>query len=332
MEGASPYRVFVNTIAATCRGWQWAPIAVLVLGVAGAAIGAGILNADRPFPDSAKAFTSGGADDLWMFLIAAQTALWAVAVLPLTDSLRAVWRFRPTRLGPTVVSTIAFVVVLVLFVAGSGMFKRYYTFPAHEEKLTALTAIGSAVVIATVFGMLLVHAGLIRLGRETASGGADERAIADFALLREHLQRLLAIMGAIIGAAILATAALRNAIVAFADRVMMEPGRFPHVFGHDGFPPVFPPEQVLIYGAVMSIVLGLFWAPIYILLIRVGTALRDATIEGRKDGESLPDWQERQARYGEFLGLQPTTIASFRAGVAILTPLASALLGLLFKT
>ena len=77
---------------------------------------------------------------------------------------------------------------------------------------------------------------------------------------------------------------------------------------------------------------ALFWAPIYVLLITVGTALRDATIEGRKDGETLPDWDERRARYGEFLGLQATTMASFRAGVAILTPLASALLGLLFKT
>jgi hypothetical protein len=82
----------------------------------------------------------------------------------------------------------------------------------------------------------------------------------------------------------------------------------------------------------MSIALALFWAPIYVLLITVGTALRDATIEGRKDGETLPDWDERRARYGEFLGLQATTMASFRAGVAILTPLASALLGLLFKT
>jgi len=172
---------------------------------------------------------------------------------------------------------------------------------------------------------------LIRLAREAASGGAHERAIADFALLREHLQRLLAIMGAIIGAAILATAALRNAIVAFADRVTMHPWQFPGIVGHAGFPPAFPSEQVLIYGAVMSIVLALFWAPIYALLITVGTALRDATIEGRKDGESLPDWDERRARYGEFLGLEATTMTSFRAGVAILTPLASALLGLLFK-
>ena len=267
-----------------------------------------------------------------MFLIATQTALWAVAVLPLADSLQALWRFRPPRLGPTVVSTIAFVIVLALFVAGSGRFKRYYTFPAHQLKLTTLSVIGSAVVIATVFGMLLVHAALIRLARDAASGGADERAIADFALLREHLQRLLTIMGAIIGAAILATAALRNAIVAFADRVNTDRVQFFGIFNHAGFPPAFPPEQVLIYGAVMSIVLALFWAPIYVLLITVGTALRDATIEGRKDGETLPDWDERRARYGEFLGLQATTMASFRAGVAILTPLASALLGLLFKT
>jgi hypothetical protein len=319
-------------VRVTARGWQWAPIGVLLLGLVGAGIGAGIMNVDRPFPDDAQAFTSGGAADLWLSLIAAQTALWAVAVLPLADSLRAVWRFRPPRLWPTVVSTGAFVAVLALFVAGSGHVKRYYPFPGHEAKLTAVSALGAAVAVAAVFGMLLVHAGLIRLAGEVAGGRAGEGSIADFALLREHLQRLLAIVGAIVGAAILTTAALRNAILAFTDRVTTDPGRYPLSYHHAGFPPSFPPELVLVYGAVLSIVLALFWAPIYTLLTAVGRALRDATIEARKDGESLPDWEERRASFGSLLGLEATTVASFRAGLAILTPLGSALLGLLFNS
>jgi hypothetical protein len=187
-------------------------------------------------------------------------------------------------------------------------------------KLTVIAIIGSAIAIAGGLGMALVHAGLTQLTRDdVGSDTARDTAIKDLFLLREQLERLLAIEGAIIGAAVLATAALRNAVLAYGEKVETEATWF-------------PPEYVLIYGAAFSILLALVWAPIYSLLITVSGRLRDAAIGGHPANESWTDWHERRKKFEDFLGLQTTATANFRSGVAILTPLASGLLGLLFDT
>jgi hypothetical protein len=46
----------------------------------------------HPFPRSVHPFTATGQYNLWLLLLSAQTALWALALVPLTQSLRALWR------------------------------------------------------------------------------------------------------------------------------------------------------------------------------------------------------------------------------------------------
>ncbi|MDQ3893237.1 MAG: hypothetical protein M3292_01020 [Actinomycetota bacterium] len=175
--------------------------------------------------------------------------------------------------------------------------------------------------------MALVEAGCARLTRtDLTSEQARTTAIADFLLLREKLQRLLAIDGVIIGAAVLATAALRNAVLAYGDEVKAHPRSYPNVP-----PPSFPPEYVLLYGLAVSLLLALFWAPIYTMLVSAGARLVKSAIGERRKDESWTDWQERRAKFEQFLGVETSAMANFRSAVAILTPLGSALLGLLFE-
>ena len=302
--------------------WQPGPAEVIAVALIGAGFGFGVLYVDWPFPDDATAFTSTGEYGLWLFLLCAMTALWAVALLPLAASLRTVWQFGEGNWRRAIVSTVSLAVVLLLIAVGSRFVSTSfpeinYPLPSHGAKLMVIAGVGSAIAIAGGLGMALVHAGLTQVAcDDLSSEAAQDRAIPRLLLLRGQLERLLAIEGAILGAAILQAAALRNAVLAYGDKAEAEPTSF-------------PPEYVLIYGAAFSILLALVWAPIYSLLIAAGARLRDASTK-RAENESWIDWHERRKRFEDFVGLQTTASASFRSGVAILTPLASGLLGLLF--
>jgi hypothetical protein len=304
--------------------WQPGPAEVIAVALVGAGFGFGVLYVDWPFPDDAAAFTSTGEYGLWLFLLCAMTALWALALLPLAASLRIVWQFGEGNWGRVIVSTASLAVVLLLIAVGSRFVSTSfpeinYPLPSHGAKLMVIAGVGSVIAIAGGLGMALVHAGLVRVARDDLSSeAARDRAIPNLFLLREQLERLLAIEGAILGAAILQVAALRNAVLAYGQKSEAEPTSF-------------PPEYVLVYGAAFSILLALVWAPIYSLLIAAGARVRDAATK-RAENESWLDWHERRTRFEDLVGFQSTPSASFRSGVAILTPLASSLLGLLFGT
>jgi hypothetical protein len=164
---------------------------------------------------------------------------------------------------------------------------------------------------AGVFGILIIHTGLTQLGRvNLGTEPSRDEAILDLLVLREHLQRLLTLEGAILGVGVLAAAALRNAVLA------AEPALD------------FPKELVLIQGAGFSMFIALIWAPTYGRLVTVAARLRDSAVGSRAEGETWADWHKRRQGFDEFVGLGSAT-ASFRSGVAIFTPLASSLVGLL---
>lgn len=181
---------------------QPGPATVLVIGLLGFAFGPAILYFDWPFPDETRAFTSTGEYALWLFLFAAQTALWALALLPLTASLNALWRFSKNNWRGVIVSTGSVALALLLIAVGtlfiSTSFPEInYPFSSHGVKLTVL---------------------------------------------------------------------------------------------------------------------------------------RDSAVGGRAANESWTEWHERRREFEDVLGVQATASATFRSGVAILTPLARGLLGLLFDT
>jgi hypothetical protein len=284
----------------------------------------------RSFPPGVRPFIATGQFHLWLFLLAAQAALWALALIPLTTSLRALWRFGRGQWYRIAASTtmLAACLVVVSVVSASSTAERRYPLPSHQLKLTIIVLIGSMVALVGAVTMALVHSALRGLA-QTDLG--TERARRDSAqtllMLRDSLQRILGIEGAIIGVAVLATAGLRNAVLVYGDTVRAHPLLYPHTPV-----PHFPPEDVLIYGAAFSAFLALFWAPIYRRMTAVAARMCDAIAPPIAPDESWADWEERRRSVEEYLGLTATTTETFRSTVAILTPLLSALLGLLLKT
>jgi hypothetical protein len=294
------------------------PAAVLVIGLLGAAAGACVMYVDWPFPESAESFTATGPYFLWVSLLCAQAALWPLVAIAIAESLRVLWPFGEDSWARVALATCSIAVVWGLVSVASVLARTSsgyeIPFPHFGEKLAVFLGVGGAVAISALLGMVLVHVGLTRLALNVSSEAADDRCINDLLLLREHLQRLLAIEGAIIGAAVLAYAALRNAVLA------------------DSPEQPFPPELILIYGGAFSIALGLAWAPIYALLVAVGSKLCDSAVGERGAEESWADWHHRRISFVGAIGLNTSATASFRSALAILTPLGSALLGLLFNS
>ena len=151
----------------------------------GGSIGAGVLFVDWPVPAEARAFTSTGEYALAVALVCAMTAAWAVAVLPLSASLRAVWPLAaPSRARIAAASAVLAVALGALFVGAARLRRSFevdYPFPHREAKVAVLFLLGALVAGAAAVGMLDVHAAAARLARrELATEAAWDPRSASF--------------------------------------------------------------------------------------------------------------------------------------------------------
>ena len=263
---------------------------------------------------------------MWLFLIAAQTARWAIGAAfllapEMRRPLKGLWSKGRVAVAASVTATAIPLVAVV--VVGSLYSRIHYPVPWHQWKVLALSLIGTCVALLGVAELALVKFAL----QDDPPAGGTLADIERFLALRTLLQRVLAIEGAIIGAAVLTTGALRNAVVAYNAVLSHYPGVTEK--HHQTLSP-FPREYVLIYGAFFTLLLAVLYAPVYFRLLDVGRANVDAACKAEEPASAiwLPVYEKRK-KLEEHLQLQMATSASFRAGVAILTPLGGALVALL---
>jgi len=301
-------------------------ISPFLLGFSGACVGALVLFADLPWWNaSARRFASRPEFLVWGFFVCAQAAAWALGSVSVSRSLRDLWEARRGHRVEIVGGAIAFTVLVVVLLLISSLQGNTYPLPHHQAKAIVLTSIAYCVALGSAVGMWLIYAELDGLlpGATNArlpGRSADDRAHDDmsavqidrFLRLREHLRRLLAVQGVILGGGILATGALRNAILANHPSAR------------------FPQESVLVYGAFLSGLMFLVYVPTYARLLNVGRCWRDSVFPVL--APTSTGWRERyeqRTTFEELLGLHIDTASSLRAGVVILTPLAAAITGTL---
>jgi hypothetical protein len=302
---------------------------VLALGVAGALLGAAILFFEKPWGSfdgsrhpSTHLFVRQPETIFWLCLICAETALWSVLSLPVLRS----FRVEPSpkqRLGIRL-STLALIAALVGFIAVAGRNHNAYPLPHHAAKITALTAWAFLLAIVASVVIWRLHSQAARYTAMTHTPTKDD--LHGLMRLQETLARMLAIQGAVIGAAVLATAALRRALVAWNEYVDAHPrlhlahaGEIPYVY-------------VLIYGGVFSLLLALIYFPTFVETQAAGRRIRTLSADLPAPGDqTFDEIYVRRKNLDDLLQLQVATSSSFRAGVAILAPLSTAVIGLLFK-
>jgi hypothetical protein len=281
--------------------------------LAGALLAFVILYADYPYPNdrATRAFTKSGPYFLWVVLLCAQVALW-FALLPTLaqtiSSLREQWT-RARRQAFGVAAVVFLLVVLPVFIGGNLHGAPVYPLPGRTVKLTLITMIGVCVALVGAVGIAFVSAAATDALDKFGAVAADE--LDCFFRLRAALLQLLAVEGAILGAAILATGALRHTVVALK--------------GEHGF----PKEILLAYGGYLSAVLALLYVPAYGRLLELGRRLRDRIAPLDGDDAALVESLEQREKLAGLLDLEVSASTSFRGVVLILTPLTTSLVGLL---
>lgn len=192
--------------------------------------------------------------------------------------------------------------------------------PHHDWKLKIFNYVGMGVGVLAVTGLWATQAALKRvrpafIKAENGGGRPDlPWHITNFLRLRLGLERYLLAAGVIVGAATLATGALRQAILAVR----------PDLAGK------FMVYDVIGYGLAFSVLIALVYAPAHAQLVRARSLLRDSIVELPEAGpESWDKWNAERKAVEELLQGHTSLFASLTGAISILTPLLGSLVSIL---
>jgi hypothetical protein len=220
----------------------------------------------------------------------------------------------------------------------------------HTSKMTPL--VGTALLIGggAIAGMWLATVAFGDLARNAT---AHSSSVTRFIELRTELTSLLAVAGVLVGLAVLSSGALREAVVAVRgkpvyhqkamsclERKLSETGTSAEEIrrnvdtefndlleAHPECAPLpFDQEYILAYGLLFTGVLGLAFGPSYLFMRRAGAALRDRSYPlPQPQDPAFFESVEKRNSFDVLLQTNLSATATFKAGVAILTPLAASL-------
>jgi hypothetical protein len=284
----------------------------------------------EPLP--CKAFISTPEFLVWLELLCAQGAFWALAAIPVFQTVRGLVRelrfeggLTATTIAGIAVSGIALISLAAAYTFARQLIPTTLTqrtkYPAdwplahHSLRIDVLSGIGFSISALAVVGIWLAGIEFHRIAGERR---ADLPTVEHFLDLRNRLNSLLATVGIIIGLATLATGALRNVFLALNDPAAARP-----VFEFDA-------QYVLVYGFFLSGLLAIAFAPSYLAMRAAGAQLRDLAYPLPPPGHpTFTGVVKERGAFDDYLQTSLSASASFKAGVAIVTPLAGSLLGLL---
>jgi hypothetical protein len=278
------------------------PLVTMVLGTAGFL--AGLVFA---FAASEPDFRGGMTGKVWVVLVGINGAAWILLLIPAVLRTRAVEGIVQGRRGLLIVTVLYFA---MLFAA-----------PLWPDVVTAITddvvptmadyafVLGGGVVAGSVMvGIWRIHTATQDLRRSHA-GRADTTAnrIVLYLALQDHLQAFLWTLGTMITLGTLTLAFAMKALGA-AD------------------------EVVWAYGLYYTALLALSYAPTYVGLLTTGRSVRDElTGDPPEAGLDLEKWLRRRTELDGLLGLQQGPLGNLKAGIFILSPLLTSIIGTVFE-
>jgi hypothetical protein len=316
-------------------------------------------------PES-SAFVSTPQFVLWLLILCGQAAIWVGAASLVFATVRRRlrhlrWRraLDGTAIAAITSAALALLLVAVVFNFGTrfGLFERVansqiprgeqWPLTDHETKMPGLAAVGFLIGFAAIAGMWLTT-----LALEDVARNARPRAswVKHFIGLRTELTTLLAIAGVLIGLATLSSGALREAVLAANDEphyrnailgcLADKPGltdataRAELASLLSAYPEcrelVFDRRYVVAYGLLFTGLLAIAFAPSFVAMRRAGARLRDRTypLPNPQDATFFEVVQKRRS-FDELLQTNLSAGATFKAAVAIATPLAASLVSTL---
>ena len=326
-----------------------APVAAALLSIL---VVAWVILVDARSTDVGKAFTSTPEFLFWLLVLGGQAAVWVVA-LPYVAA--TVWRrgrdLRAHRaLGAVAVLSVALTALVLLaisvrFTVGapenddpplrgvpSG---DAWPLPDHGDRVGPLVVFAMLVVVAAVVGIWLAGIALREIARRPS---VDQ--VPRFVELRNEINMLLAIAGVVIGLGTLASGLLREAVlatneIALTDKPETQPSvpiqDDPSTTPTEAYRTAleFDPEYVALYGLFFTLLLALAFAPSYLALRSAARELRERTLPlPPPTADEFDDVRQKRQTLDELLQTNLAALGSFKAGIAILSPLAGSLTAL----
>ena len=185
--------------------------------------------------------------------------------------------------------------------------------PDVHQRILLVTILAAVPVVVASSSIWLIRGRAERLAKERK---LEEKDLRTYLTLRSDLQWLLGFLGAVIGLAVLASAALRQVVELYA-----------HKHASANIPVA---QGIIVYGLLLSLLLALIFLPTWATVQQAGVLLRDevATLPALTS-DALEDRVRKRDVVDELMGLRVSASTSFKAGVAILAPLIGSLATLL---
>jgi hypothetical protein len=236
-----------------------------------------------------------------------------------------------------------------------GRNERAWPLTYHNPKLMSFVGIGLLIGFLAIAGMWLATVGLEDLALRARARASHVRR---FVALRSEITEMLAVAGVLIGFAILATGALRTAVLATNDEPFYRPTtvtclvsrvkkyepnartdrqsvskRFDkYIAKYPGCRLAFDHQYVLGYGLLFSGLLAIAFAPSFLSIRKAGTRLRDATYPlPHPSDPTFFEAVDNRRKLDDLLQTNLSATATFKAGVAIVTPLAASVISTLLS-
>jgi len=240
--------------------------------------------------------------------------LWTLALPPVAGTFRRHWRARTPAsvLGEVVPSAIVLAFLVAAVAAVPPLIGPLpELIPRQHAKILALTGLALVVTLIAAMAIWLIRGRAEALGRSPTITRSE---LQTYLLLRADLEWLLGFLGAVIGLAVLASAGLRHVYLSLPQDKKA----------------AFDSGGVVLYGLVLSFLVALIYLPTFATIQRTGARIRDSAEELPEPGDPMLEARlAKRKALDELLKLQISATASFRAGVAILSPLLASLTSLL---
>jgi hypothetical protein len=296
----------------------WIGVLLSVLAIAGFWMGTTFMRqldvADRFEASEVSGPGVEGKYALWSILIGAVVGFAATAgacfVIWLIGLLRLFDRIRARMVGAWVVTVLVVAVTVIVSLWRGG---QAGAAPLDAEVAEATRPVTVVVWLCAVPGLVALL-GLRNVAQQARQRAGHEKEPGECRLalvlrLRTELRRLLATFGVLLTLIVVATAARRDALVAADTTVQI------------------PATLVILYGLLLAVLLGLFYAAASGPIDRLATELLD-------DVQTLGDpaaagFSEAVRRRAELAGVMGSggSWKSFETGALIAAPLVSALVG-----